>query len=330
MKRIVSLLLILCMAAALGVPALADTTTTECVAIGADITEQQILDVYAQFGLTRGSVTEIKVTNAEERAYLQGVVSESVIGTRSISCIYIKLLGTNSGLTVSTNNINWCTEDMYRSALMTAGIFDAQVKVGAPFAVSGTAALTGVYKAYEEMTGTKLNEEDKSAAAEELVVTAELADELTEAILSGDVDSELVTQALESGDAQALAEEISSADAVSIVNELKLILDETENMSDDELRSQVVSIASQYGYTLNDATIEKLIELVRSMEGLSIADLTEKVQQFQQNVEKLRKTVDTVQEYAGKAVTFGEKVSNFFRSVGDGFRKIFGGGSDDE
>lgn len=328
MKKFISLLLALCLAAALGVPALADTTTTECVAIGADISEQQILDVYAQFGITRGSVTEIKVTNAEERTYLQGVVSESVIGTRSISCIYIKLLGANKGLTVTTNNINWCTEDMYRSALMTAGILDAEVKVGAPFSVSGTAALTGVYKAYEEMTGTKLNEDDKAAAAEELVVTAELADELTDAILSGDVDSDVIAQAMESGDAQALAEEISSADAVSIVNQLKLILDETDDMTDDELRLQIDSIAGEYGYTLDSATIDRLIELVRSMEGLSIADLTEKVEQFQNGVEKLRSTVDTVQEYADKAVTFGQKVSNFFRSIGDAFRNIFGGGSD--
>lgn len=327
MKKLIGLALALCMLLALCVPAFADAAMTECVAIGADISESQILDVYAQFGLARGSVTEIKVTNAEERAYLEGVVSESVIGTRSISCIYIRRLGDNAGLTVTTNNINWCTEDMYRSALMTAGIFDAEVKVGAPFAVSGTAALTGVYKAYELMTGTRLDEEAKSAAADELVVTAELADELTEAILSGDVDSEAIAQAIENGDAQAIAEEVSSADAVSIVNELKLILDETKDMSDEELRTEVVSIAAEYGYTLDEATIDKLIELVRSMEGLSIADLTEKVQQFQSNVEKLRSTVETVQEYAEQAATFGQKVSNFFRSIGDAFRSIFGGGN---
>ena len=326
MKKILSLVLALCMALALCVPALADAAMTECVAIGADLSESQILEVYAQFGLTRGSVTEIRVTNAEERAYLEGVVSESVIGTRSISCIYIKRLGDNAGLTVTTNNINWCTEDMYRSALMTAGVFDAEVKVGAPFAVSGTAALTGVYKAYETMTGTQLSEDAKSAAADELVVTAELADELTEAILSGDVSSDLIAQAIENGDAQTVAEEISSADAVSIVNELKLILDETKDMTDEELRAEIVSIAAEYGYSLDEATIERLIELVRSMEGLSIADLTEKVKQFQSSVEKLRSTVETVQEYTEKAATFGQKVSDFFRSIGNAFKSIFGGG----
>lgn len=325
MKKILSILLTVCMALALCVPAFADVTATECVAIGADLSDSQVLDVYAQFGLTRGSVTEVKVTNAEERAYLEGVVSESVIGTRSISCIYIKLLGANTGLSVSTKNINWCTEDMYKSALMTAGIYDAEVKVGAPFAVSGTAALTGVYKAYELMTGTKLDEEAKAAAADELVVTAELADELTEAILNGSVSSDVVEQAMQNGDAQQLAEEISGADAVAIVNELKLILNETENMTDEELRAQIVTIAAQYGYTLDEATITRLIELVRSMEGLSISELTEKVQQFQQSIEKFRSTMETVQEYADQAVTFGQKVANFFKSIGDAFKSIFGG-----
>ena len=252
-------------------------------------------------------------------------MSESVIGTRSISCIYIKILSEGSGLSVSTDNISWCTQDMYRAALMTAGIYDAQVKVAAPFSVSGTAALTGVYKAYEDITGTKLDENAKSAAADELVVTAELADELTQAILDGQVSSDVVEQAIQSGDADRIAEEISSADAVSIVNELKLILDETENMTDEELRTQIVTIAAQYGYSLDDATITRLIELVRSMEGLSISELTDKVQQFQQSVEKFRNTVETVHEYADQAVSFGQKVANFFRSIADAFRNIFGG-----
>ena len=327
MKKTISILLALCLVFALGAAAFADVTATECAAIGADLSESQILDVYAQFGLTRGSVTEIKVTNAEERAYLEGVVSESVIGTRSISCIYIKLLSANSGLTVTTNNINWCTQDMYRSALMTAGIYDAEVKVAAPFAVSGTAALTGVYKAYETMTGTKLDEEAKSAAADELVVTAELADELSEAILDGAVDSDLIEQAIENGDAAEVAEQISSADAVSIVNELKLILDETKNMTDEELRTEIVRIAGEYGYTLDDATIARLIELVRSMEGLSISELTDKVQELQQSVAKAKETLETVQEYAEQAASFGQKVADFFRSIADAFRNIFGGGN---
>ena len=314
MKKLISVLLVTITLLTFFVPALAVNEGEARVVVGADLSEDQILSVYGQFGLMRGSVTELKVTNAEERDYLEGIVSESIIGTRSISCIYIKVLAKDAGLSVTTNNISWCTEDMYRSALMTAGIYDAEVKVGAPFSVSGTAALTGIYKAYEDITGVKLDDDAKSVAADELVITAELADALEGAgVDTGNLNEDAIT------------EEIANADAVAIVNELKLILDETKNMTDDQLRAQIVEIASEYGYTISDEYIERLISLCRSMEGLSIAELTDKVEQFKSGVAKFRDTMDTVHEYADKAVTFGQKVSNFFRSIGDFFSRLFGG-----
>lgn len=321
MKKLISILLAVLAAFVLVVPAFALNEGEARVVVGADLTDEQILNVYGQFGLVRGSVTELKVTNAEERDYLEGLVSESIIGTRSISCIYIRTLAKDAGLSVTTKNISWCTEDMYRSALMTAGIFDAEVKVCAPFSVSGTAALTGIYKAYEDITGVKLDDEAKSVAADELVITAELADALEEAgVDTSKIDTSTV-------DTDMIAEEIANADAVSIVNELKLILDETKNMTDDELRAQIVEIAAQYGYTISDEYIDKLISLCRSMEGLSIAELTEKVEEFKSGVAKFRSTVETVQEYADKAVSFGQRVAAFFKSILDFFSNLFGGGN---
>lgn len=288
MKKLWSLLLVLVMVFALGVSALAANEGEARTVIGANLSEDQINTVYTQFGIQRGSVGELTVTNAEERDYLEGLVDESVIGTRSISCVYIKILEEGKGLSVSASNITWCTEDMYRSALMTAGIYDAEVKVGAPFGVSGTAALTGIYKAYEDITGTELVEEAKEAAADELVTTAELADEIPE------------------------------EDAVAIVNELKLILDEIQNMSDEELREQIDQIATQYGYTLDDALVEKLIRLCRSLQGLTIADLQEKVEQF-------KDTIETVSQYADQALGFGQKLVQFIQNILDAFKNIFGG-----
>ena len=126
--------------------------------IGADITQTQKASVYKSFGIEEGSVKELTVTNDEERQYLDGVVDKSVIGTHAISCIYIKILAEGKGLDVSTSNISWCTKEMYRNALSTAGIDDAEVIVTSPIqGISGTAALTGVYKAYEDITGTKLD-----------------------------------------------------------------------------------------------------------------------------------------------------------------------------
>lgn len=278
MKKLLCLLLVLSSLFALSISALAAQPGEARTVMGADLSEDQILTVYGQFGLTRSSVTELTVTNAEERDYLEGLVSEDIIGTRSISCVYIRLLEEDSGLAVTTHNISWCTEDMYRSALMTAGIYDAEVKVGAPFSVSGTAALTGIYKAYEDITGTELQEEAKEAAADELVTTAELA------------------------------EEIDEADAVAIVNELKLMLDEIAKMSDEELRAEIEKIAAAYGYTLDDSLIDQLISLCRQLQGLSIADLQDKVAKF-------KSTLETMGQYADQALSFGQKLAQFIQKL---------------
>ena len=48
---------------------------------------------------------------------------------------------------------------MYENALATAGIENADIKVAGPFNISGTAALVGAIKAYENMTGEEVNEE---------------------------------------------------------------------------------------------------------------------------------------------------------------------------
>ena len=287
MKKFLSILLALSLLLAMSAPAFALSEGEERVVVGADLNEEQIQNVYSQFGLTRGAVTELTVSNSEERDYLEGLVDESIIGTNSISCVYIKTLAADSGLSVTASNITWCTEDMYKAALMTAGIYDAEVKVAAPFGVSGTAALTGIYKAYENITGVQLQQSAKETATDELVITAELADQLNE------------------------------VDAVAIVNELKLILDETKNMTDEELRAQVEQIASQYGYTLDDDTISRLIGLCRDLEGLSTNELQEKVQQF-------KDALTSVTHYAQQVQGFGAKVASFFQGVVDFFKNLFG------
>ncbi len=289
MKKFLSFALILALALTLGVPALAVDAGEARTVVGADLTQSQIDEVYKTFGIARGDVKELTVTNAEERDYLEGIVSESVIGTRSISCIYIKVLAAGSGLTVSSSNISWCTNEMYQAAMLTAGITDAEVTVTAPFAVSGTAALTGVYKAYEDITGKTLEMQNKETAAEELVITAELADAT------------------------------DSAAALSIINELKLILDEISGMTDEQLHDEIVRIAASYGYTLTEEEIARIISLCRSMQGLSVDELQSRISSFQDTVEKLSGAVESVSG-------FGAKVAAFFNSIAEFFAKLFGKG----
>ena len=82
-KRLFSLLLaaVLLVSASAAVWAEGDSR----VVLGADLTEEQIATVYRLFGIERGSVEELTVTNAEERSYLKGFVDDKVIGKYAIS-----------------------------------------------------------------------------------------------------------------------------------------------------------------------------------------------------------------------------------------------------
>ncbi len=280
MKRWIALCLALLLLGG-SLPALAVGAGESRTVIGNDISSDETLRVYETFGIARGSVTELYLSNTEERDYLEGLVDESIIGTRSISCVYIELLPEGAGLSVECSNINWCTEAMYLSALNTAGIRDAKVIVTAPFSVSGTAALAGIYKAYEDMLGVSLSETDKEAAVDELVTTAALADELGEEA------------------------------AISIVNELKAILDETQDMTDEELRAQIIAIADSYGYVLEDSLIVRLIQLCRRLEGISLSTL----QSYVQGGLDLLQTVRSDEGFFQKLLSW----------IGDIFSGLFGG-----
>lgn len=285
MKKIICILLTCCLLAG-AVPALAVDAGEARAVIGANLTEQQIADVYANFGVERGDVTELRVTNADERKYLEGCVDDSVIGTNSISCVYIEVLEEGEGLDVTTSNINWCTSQMYVSALATAGITDAKIIVAAPFEVSGTAALTGVYMAYEDITGQALDETAKLVGTQELTLTAELA------------------------------EKIGSYDSVEIVNELKLLLGETKNMTDEQLRQEIESIASELGVSLTDTQIGQLISLCRGLEKLDPSQLKEKVESVQNTIAKLGQAKETV-------ANFFESVKQVWNTVVDFFKGLF-------
>ena len=284
MKKLITILLIIVMAVGMIVPAYAENIQSRAV-IGADLTDDQIAAVYNAFGIKRGDAIELRVTNGEERQWLQGYVDESLIGTRSISCVYVELLPEGSGMDVTTSNITWCTGEMYISALATAGITDARIIVAAPFEVSGTAALTGVYKAYEDMTGKKLDDLAKLVSTQELTITGELANE------------------------------IGSMDSTSIVNVLKLMLDETQKMTDDEIRAEIIDIAGRYNVSLTNTQIQQLIDLCRSLEGLDADSLRARVEEVQGTLQK-------VSDAKTKVVGFVETVKKVVTSVSSFFDKI--------
>lgn len=257
-----------------------------CAVIGADLTEEQILLVYQTFGFPRGTVTELRMTNELERTYLESFIDSSVIGTRSVSCVYVEKLPAGSGVQVTTSgNISYFTPDMYASALSTAGITDLRILVDAPFEVSGSGALAGIYYAYETLTGLSLNQQVKSVSGQELEVTGGLADE------------------------------IGSADATDLVSDIKDGLGFIEEITDDQLRTMIQDTAKQYNIALTQSQTEQLISLCRSFRSLDEAGLLDKVQTVQG-------TIDKVSSFAAGVANFFNGVVSFFQTVSEFFGKM--------
>ncbi len=237
-KKFITAVIMICfMVTAFAVPAMAATKDSR-VTLGADLTDEQVATVYGFFRINRGDVPEIQITNAEERKYLSGLVPEQKIGNVALSCTYIEMAN-SGGINLETYNINWATEQMYKNALATAGIENARVIVAAHKEVSGTGALAGIYKAYEDMTGKKIDENLKEVAAEELVVTGDLQNVLGEA-------------------------------SPEFVNDLKAKLAQTKNMSDGEIRQLIVDTAAEYNAELTADQIEQILGLIKKMNDLGM------------------------------------------------------------
>ena len=285
-KKIIPFFLALLIFASVFSPAFAADGSIAVAVVGADLTDEQVALVYQSFGFQRGAVSELIMTNELERKYLEGQVDSDVIGTRSVSCVYVEIRPEGSGLDVrTTDNITYFTPEMYASALQTAGIRDAKVVVDAPFQVSGTGALAGIYYAYETLTGLGMNAQSISTSTEELTVTGELA-----------------------GD-------IGEADATDIVSDIKDVLGETADLTDEQLKELILGICSRYNVSLSDSRLSKLISLCRSLEKLSETGLLDKV-------ENVQETLDRVSGATSKVVGFFKTVGDIIRAIVDFFGKI--------
>lgn len=236
----------------------------EVVSLGADLSEKQQQQMLELFGVKADEVKIIKVTNQEERDYLEGLVSGDKIGTRAISCAYVKPLPEGEGLMVETYNISWVTKEMYANAMATAGVENARVVAAAPFMVSGTAALTGIMKAFEEVSGKELDEEAKKVANEELVTTGELG------------------------------EDIGKDKAAALIKEIKERVVREKVKNPEDIKKIVLQIAKELNIELTEDQINRIIELMEKISklDLDINRITSQLENITQRLDDIRRTVE--------------------------------------
>lgn len=292
MKKSVLLLLVSTLFVYITIPAVsADAIADEAIiTLGEDLSQEQRTMVLDDLGASNVSEDQIiYVSNEEEHNYLGDVISASQIGTNAISSAKVILRDDNTGIAVTTNNINYITGDMYTNALATAGVTGAEIEVTAPFEVSGTGALTGIMKAYEETTGQPIDEAVKKAANEEMVVTAELADD----------------------------EDIDEDEAVDFMNRIKEEIEEQSPESREELQDLISRLAEELGINLTDEQLNQLVDLFNNLRNLNI------------DWGRVNDTVDATREWISDFTESEEgqniisSIIQFFESIWDWFLSVF-------
>lgn len=263
----------------------------QIVTIGTNLTQQQRQEVLSYFG-AKDNAQIIDVDISEERQYLSGKVPDAQIGNSTNSCAMITYTTKGSGVNVTTHNINYVTPDAYKSAILTAGINDADVQITAPIEVSGTGALTGIMKAYEVSTGQAISEDVKQAATQELVTNSELGSEI--------------------GDDQAN----------DLINTIKQEIAENAPQNEAEAQSLLDRVLSELGITLTDEQYQQLLDLIQQFADLninwdSVADSVSGL---------IGQASDYLQTDEGQG--FLAKLQELVNSFFDWIRGIFGGGSD--
>lgn len=266
------------------------------IVLGADLTAEQRTTVLNLMGVSEEelpSYTVLTITNAEEHQYLDAYVDPSVIGTKALSSVMVTPAESGHGVMVSTQNINYCTTGMYRNALLTAGVENADVLVVGPTELSGTAALIGAIKAYESISGKEISDTTLDTALNELVSTGEI-----------------VTKSANSEEVEELIAYIKA----------KLAAGELE--TEDDIRQAITEGEERFGVTLNDSEVQQIVDFMMKIKELGLdpnvlldqaADLYD---QF--GDELLNKATDE-----GFWNSVGEFFSNFGKAIADFFKNLF-------
>lgn len=264
------------------------------LALGADLSDDQKNTVLSLMGIDPANLANYNVTyvtNAQEHQYLDSYVDSSKIGSKSWSSVVIVKRKKGNGLNISTNNITYCTVGMYKNALTTAGITDADIIVAGPKPISGTAALVGIFEAYEAMTGEAVQDNVVDTALNELVVTGEL-----EASIQGLTDQEV---------------EEFIAYIKSLIAEKGLTDEKSINEAIDEA-------CDKYGVTLSDDERQKIVDLLLKITSLGI-DLSGLVDY----AASLYNSFKNGGSSSGIMASIGNFFGNIFSAIGEFFKNLF-------
>ena len=253
------------------------------VALGKNLSTEQRREMLNFFNVDE-NVKIIEITNEEEREYLGKYIDNKLIGTRAISSVYVEKLPEGEGITVESHNITWVTNDMYRNASVTAGVKDAKIIVSSPVKVSGTAALTGVIKAFEDITGEEITEKEKEIASEEIAKTA------------------------------TLGNEIGQQKAQELINNVKIYIIDNNIKSKGSIKKVVEQMGQDLGIELTSDQIDQIVSLMKNISklNLNIDEIKEQLKDISAKIDKITEQNIEIKSVLERIL---DAITNFFNRI---------------
>lgn len=284
MKRFISIVLLLTLVLSSFSFAVADRENT-VISLGKNLSETEQKEILNLFGADE-ETRIIYVTNEEEREYFGEFIDSKLLGSRAISSVYVEKLPQGEGITVDSRNISWVTNDMYRNAAVTAGIKDAKIVVAAPFEVSGTAALTGIIKAFEDITGEEIANLDKQVASEEIARTA------------------------------TLGSEIGQKEAEELIANIKMYIIKNGITRKGSIKQVVEEMAAELGIELSQEQKDQIISLMR---GISKLDLD--IEEIKGQLKDIAGKIDRISKENIEIRSLLERILDFIANLFSRFFK---------
>jgi len=285
MRRFIKQLLIICLILSLllgvSTPALATTpANVPIVVYGDTLSTDQQEEVRRLLEVDESKeVKEFYVTGEDIATYIDGDPNSNMYSSAKIV-----REEEGKGLTiniVTAENITEVTTDMYKNALLTAGVEDATVDVASPIPVTGGSALSGIYKAYDE-EGEMLDKDRMELASEELDVATDLAER-------EGMDSDKVTE---------------------LLTDIKKEIAEQNPATKEDVEQIVKEQLDKLDISLSEDDREMLTRLFEKMQDLDI-DFNQVKNQLEDIAATLKEKMDDIDVDPD----FMEKVQNFFKKL---------------
>ena len=257
------------------------------VVLGANLTDAEKESVKKSLSVDKeAEVEEITVDGNDLVKYIKDGNSQA----RMFSSAKITRQDEGKGLVikiVTPDNITQVTNEMYATAMLTAGIEDAIVEVAAPKAVTGHSALVGIYKAYE-VSGETLDTERTDVANDELNLATRFAKD------SG-IDQDKVAE---------------------LLTEIKKAIADNKPVTKEEVEKIVNEQLKKFNIELSEADRQLLIELMDRIRALDI--------DFGKLSSQLSDMASTIKEKFGDIDPgFWEKVQTFFEDLMNSIKSWF-------